>query len=258
MNSVNKTLYIPLYGKAFVSRKGIILRDPRAEEIWEKEGFPLKGKSASRWLAYYMAMRSAAFDRWVGEKLEGDPTAVVLHLGCGLDSRILRAGNGSHLWFDVDFPEVIAERRRYFAESQRYRMLGADLRSGWLKEVPGGTAIVVMEGVSMYLRPEELRQILSELCEHFGQVSLLMDCYTELAAKATKYKNPINDVGVTRVYGLDDPKMLENTGLTFVKEHSMTPPELIGELRGMEKAVFRRLCAGGVARKLYRMYEYKI
>ena len=44
MNSVNKTLYIPLYGKAYVSKKGIILHDSRAEYIWEKEGFKLKGK----------------------------------------------------------------------------------------------------------------------------------------------------------------------------------------------------------------------
>ena len=29
MNNVNKTLYIPLYGKAYVSRKGIILNDKK-------------------------------------------------------------------------------------------------------------------------------------------------------------------------------------------------------------------------------------
>ena len=51
MNSVNKTLYIPLYGKAFVSKKGLFLEDKKAEQIWEAEGFPLKGKSASKWLA---------------------------------------------------------------------------------------------------------------------------------------------------------------------------------------------------------------
>ena len=45
MNNVNKTLYIPLHGKAYVSRKGIILRDPKAEEIWAAEGFPLRGKA---------------------------------------------------------------------------------------------------------------------------------------------------------------------------------------------------------------------
>ena len=31
MENVNKTLYIPLYGKAFVSKKGIILTDKMAE-----------------------------------------------------------------------------------------------------------------------------------------------------------------------------------------------------------------------------------
>ena len=65
MNEINKTLYIPLYGKALVSGRKIILRDPKAEEIWAEEGFPLKGKSKSKWLAYYMSMRAAAFDRWV-------------------------------------------------------------------------------------------------------------------------------------------------------------------------------------------------
>lgn len=55
MNQVSKTLYIPLYGKSYVSKKGILLHDPKAEEIWEKEGFTLKGKSKSKekycWIA---------------------------------------------------------------------------------------------------------------------------------------------------------------------------------------------------------------
>ncbi len=40
MNEVNKTLFIPLYGKAQVSQKGIILHDPTAERIWKNEAFP--------------------------------------------------------------------------------------------------------------------------------------------------------------------------------------------------------------------------
>ncbi len=51
MNGVNKTLYIPLYGKSYVSKKGLFLDDKKAEEIWEAEGFALKGKSKSKWHA---------------------------------------------------------------------------------------------------------------------------------------------------------------------------------------------------------------
>ena len=44
MNEINKTLFIPLYGKALISRMGIILRDKKAEELWAAEGFDLGGK----------------------------------------------------------------------------------------------------------------------------------------------------------------------------------------------------------------------
>lgn len=258
MDNVNKTLYIPLYGKSYVSRLGIILRDPKAEEIWAAEGFPLKGKSKSKWLAYYMGMRAAVFDRWLQTQMDIDPSAVVLHIGCGMDSRVERVGTQGHLWFDMDFPDVISERKRYYQETSEYKMRSADVRSAdWLTAIPAGNAIIVMEGVSMYLRPEELKAALGQIAAHFEQVSLLMDCYTQFAAKASKVRNPINDVGVTRVYGLDDPKLLEGNGVAFVCEHEMTPAELVDELRGMEKTIFKALYAGGIAKKMYRLYEFR-
>jgi len=256
MNNVNKTLYIPLYGKSYVSRRGILLADPMAEELWEEGGFPLKGKSASKWLAYYMAMRAVVFDRWTVEKMQQLPDAVVLHLGCGLDSRVLRTGQRENLWVDMDFPEVIQERQEYYQETDRYRMVGADLReSGWLKDIPGEKAIVVMEGISMYLNPQELKALHSRLKEHFTAVYLLMDCYSSLAARASRWKNPINDVGVFSVFGMDDP---EAPGvLTFLGEGDMTPGDLIGELPQRDQRLFRKLYAGSFARKLYRLYEYE-
>ena len=258
MDNVSKTLYIPLYGKSYVSRKGIILNDPKAEEIWAAEGFPLKGKAKSKWLAYYMGIRAAVFDRWLKKAMDADPSAVVLHIGCGMDSRVERVGTGGHLWFDVDFPDVISERKRYYQETAGYKMLSADIRSAdALTEVPSGNAIIVMEGVSMYLRSEELKQALGQIAAHFEQVRLLMDCYTRVAAKASEVRNPINDVGVTQVYGLDEPKLLEGNGFAFAGEYEMTPAELVEQLHGMEKIVFQSLYAGSIAKKMYRLYEYR-
>ena len=256
MDNVNKTLYIPLYGKAMVSRRGLLLRDPDAERIWNAAGMTLKGKSASKWLAYTMGMRSAVFDSWLREKLR--PDAVVLHLGCGLDSRCRRV-KCDNLWFDVDFPAVIDERKKYFAESETYRMIGSDLRESWLASVPaGGTALVVMEGVSMYLTASERLALLKAISGYFDRVHLLLDAYTVFAARATKYKNPINDVGVTVVHGFDDPKELqENTGFTYVRQQDMTPGYLIDTLPDAEQGIFRLFFAGKTAKKLYRLYEYE-
>lgn len=259
MNHVNKTLYIPLYGKALVSKKGIILHDEKAEEIWEKEQFPLKGKSKSKWLAYYMGMRSAVFDNWVKKKTAEYPNAVALHLGCGLDSRAQRI-NGTLQWFDVDFPAVIAERKRYYTETERYRLFGADIKDPALIELlpKAERAIVILEGVSMYLTNAELRQTLQRLAEHFSHLSVLVDCYTPFAAKMSKIRNPINDVGVSQVFGVANPSVLEeNTRLRFVKEHEITPAFFIDQLQGFEKFVFKTVYAGKTSKKLYKLYEYE-
>lgn len=259
MNSVNKTLYIPLYGKACVSRRGLFLEDKKAEQLWEEAGFALKGKARSKWLALYMGIRSAVFDSWLKARLDDNDEAVVLHIGCGLDSRVLRVGSLGHGWYDVDFPEVMAERKRWYQERDKYRMIPCDVRdAAWLEAVPkGGRALIIMEGVSMYLSPGELYELMRRLCGHFEHISLLMDCYTMLAARLSKYRNPINEVGVSEVYGLDEPTFSEGSGLVFVREHEMTPEKYIEELRGAEKYIFKKLYAGGFSKKLYRLFEYE-
>ena len=260
MDGVNKTLYIPLYGKAYVSKKGVILSDIKAEKIWAKEGFELKGRSKSKWLAYYMGMRSAVFDRWLKIKMKKMPGAIVIHIGCGMDSRVERVGCAGHEWYDVDFPEVIKERKKYYSESGSYHMIESDARNDkWIYKLPENKkAIVVMEGVSMYFKPDELTKLLKALKNHFNGVSVLMDCYSTFAAKASKFKNPINDVGVTVVYGIDDPRLLgEKSGLEFISQHKMLPEKLLRELKGSEGIIFRMLYGGSIAKNLYKIYEFE-
>ncbi|MBQ8538664.1 MAG: class I SAM-dependent methyltransferase [Ruminococcus sp.] len=258
MNGVNKTCYITLYGKSYVSKKGIILKDKKAEEIWAKEGFELKGKSKSKWLAYFMGMRSAVFDAWVKDKINEHKNAVVIHIGCGMDSRVLRVGTHTHQWYDIDFSEVINERKLHYTESENYKMLSGDARNPeWLSKIPSQkTAIVIVEGISMYLKTEKILELITALNAYFEQVFLMMDCYTKLSAKISKYKNPINDVGVTTVYGTDDPKDFETDEFKFIKEHNMTPDYLINDLKGVEKHIFKLLYGGRISKKMYRLFEY--
>lgn len=258
MTGVNKTLYIPLCGKAEVSRKGIILRDPKAEEIWEKEKFPLKGKSRSGWLGYFMSMRAKVFDDWVCGKLRENPEAVVLHIGCGMDSRVLRTGNPAAYWYDIDFPEVIAERKKYYSEDEKYCMLSADASvTDWITTLRDGAhAVVVLEGISMYIPTEKIRSLFAALKEKYGNLNILMDVYTVRGAKMSKYKNPINDVGVTEVYGVGEPDAPTSDGVEFLAEHTMTPDSLVYELQGFERKFFRTFFAGGIAHGMYRLFEY--
>lgn len=260
MNEVNKTLFIPLYGKALISRQGIIITDKKAEEIWEKEAFPLKGKSKSKWLAYYMAMRARVFDDWTDRTIQQCPESLVLHIGCGLDDRHDRVRGNYAQWIDVDLPEVISVRQRYFQESSVYHMIGMDAAKpdGIKGFPPANCVIVILEGISMYLQNSELKRLLETLQEKYPEVHILMDVYTEFAAKASKYKNPVNELGVTELYGIDDVECLvADINLMVKAEHSLTPDDLVDELEGFERRFFRLLFTGALARRLYRLFEFE-
>ena len=51
-----------------------------------------------------------------------DSKAIILHIDCGMDSRIERVGASGHLWYDIDFPEVIEARKNYYAETETYKI----------------------------------------------------------------------------------------------------------------------------------------
>ena len=258
MNEVNKTLFIPLYGKSRVSKQGIILSDPTAERIWAAEGFPIRGKSASKWLAYNMAMRARVFDDWTADRLRQRSDALALHIGCGLDSRCLRVGAACRQWIDCDLPQVIAVRRKYYAETADCRMTALDAAdTARIVSLPDSpAAIVILEGLSMYLTNAQLLGMLKALGDKYKEIHILMDVYTVFGARASKFKNPVNDVGVTTLYGVDDAGALAaGAGLRVKAEHSMTPDRLVNELKPAERAVFRLLFTGKIYRKIYRLYE---
>lgn len=258
MNEVNKTLFIPLYGKAKVSKQRIILRDPAAERIWKAQGFPIRGKSKSKWLCYNMAMRARVFDDWAEAMLRQHPDALVLHIGCGLDSRCERVKQPYQNWIDCDFPDVIALRKKYYPQTQHYHMMPLDASDvKGISVLPeADTAIVILEGLSMYLTNDQLLRFLNALQEKYVRLHMLMDIYTEFGAKASKYKNPVNDVGVTKVYGVKDIKeLLKGSKISVKAEHTFTPEALIRELKPLESCFFRLLFTGKMYSKIYRLYE---
>ena len=260
MNEVNKTLYIPLYGKSKVSQQGIILNDPSAEKIWKEEAFPIRGKSRSKWLAYNMAMRARVFDDWTDSMLQRCRDASVLHIGCGLDSRHMRVKTPCSEWVDCDLPDVIEIRKKYFRDNETYHMTALDAsRPEQIGTLPDcNTAIVVLEGLSMYLTNSQVRGLLQALDKKYREIHILMDVYTEFGVKASKYKNPVNEVGVTKLYGIDAiGSIIDGLRIRFVKEHSFTPAALVKELTPVERMIFKLLFTGKLYRKIYRMYELK-
>jgi O-methyltransferase involved in polyketide biosynthesis len=103
-------------------------------------------------------MRAWHFDQWTRAFLAANPESTVLHLGCGLDTRVYRIDPGPKVrWFDVDFPDVIALREPLYPARDGYRRIGSSVTDlAWLDAIPGDTPVlVVAEGLMMYLHEKD-------------------------------------------------------------------------------------------------------
>ena len=105
-----------------------------------------------------MTTRSAHFDAWTNQFLAAHPHAVVLHVGCGLDSRFFRLQPGPGVeWYDVDYPES----PRFAASSTRplSAITSSPPRSPtrwWLADIPADRpTLMIGEGLTMYLTEQD-------------------------------------------------------------------------------------------------------
>lgn len=258
MNNESKTLFIPLYGKALMSREGF-LSDPAAEKIVASVDFDFTKVDTSRKLAIYMAMRAMQFDRYARNFAAEYPDGVILQLGVGLDSRVRRVKCGND-WYDLDFPEVIALRRTYFMENARYHLIGAPaLPADWLAEVPKAkNALVLAEGLSMYLSEQNMRDLMAALQQHFGQTTFIFDAYSKTAAKLSALKNPVNAVKAKIDFAMDDPQeLLDGTqGMKAILNEDIITRETIDRLADVDKVRFRFM--GRFGKGFYRIFGYDI
>ena len=82
-------------------------------------------------------MRVREFDRMARKFLKAHPGAVVVHIGCGLDTRYGRLEDLQVKWYDLDLPEVIALRKQLgLADQGRYHAIGASVFDfGWMDQI---------------------------------------------------------------------------------------------------------------------------
>ncbi|MGB6208704.1 class I SAM-dependent methyltransferase [Mycobacterium sp.] len=180
--SVEWTNLCTLYLRAYESRlERPVLGDRAAAEAIDRINydFARMHRAAQPWANQFLvALRAKQLDTWADDFLRRNPDAVVLHLGCGLDSRAFRLDVASGVsWFDVDMPGVIALRRQLYTDRTGYTMIGASVtKPGWLDQIPTGRpALIVAEGLLMYLDETELRDLLQRLTDRFGTGELLAD-----------------------------------------------------------------------------------
>jgi O-methyltransferase involved in polyketide biosynthesis len=261
-----KTYLATLYGKALdAAAENPILGDQLAASAVARIDYDFKALKLPKGAEITLPLRARHFDQWTRAFLAANPEATVLHLGCGLDTRVDRIDPGPKVrWFDVDFPAVIALREQLYPERDGYRRIGSSVTDlAWLDAIPKDTPVlVVAEGLVMYLREKDGTALFRRITEQFPGGQIAFDAYSRLMVRLVSRLAVVRGAKVELVWGIDDPRDLEKQvpKLHLVENVAfLTMPELVGRLSNnwISGAIHRVMGRLPFYRKLVRHLRYE-
>jgi len=184
LEGVSETLLMTLYVRARESqRTNGMIKDEKAVAMVNQIDCDFSHLRMQRHDEVAIIMRMNKFDSHVSVFLKRYPDAVVVHIGCGLDTRFERVDNGHVEWFDLDMPDVIALRKKLIhSECSRYHTLATSVfEDGWLEEVSHFKPrhfMFIAEGVLPYFEERQVKALVLKLLEHFPGCELACDAHT--------------------------------------------------------------------------------
>lgn len=259
-----QTLLVTLYGKALDSRAARpILGDTYARDVVDRIDADFAKLRVPRGADVSLPVRAKHLDGWTREFLAAHPRATVLHLGCGLDSRVFRVDPGPSVrWYDLDQPDVIELRRRVYPARDGYETIGMSATDPrWLEQIPAGDPVlVVAEGLVMYLPPDEGIALFRRITERFPSGELAFDAYSSLVVRMMRLLPAARAADVHLSWAIDDPRGLVRKipRLELVSDVPfLALPELAAHLPRPRAQMLRMLSRFGFARRAMHHLRYR-
>jgi O-methyltransferase involved in polyketide biosynthesis len=220
------TMLATLYGRALDARRDQpVLGDTAADDAVRRIDYDFTKLGVTRDSSVSVAIRAKAIDDLAAEYLSTHPDAIVLHLGCGMDTRADRLNPPPTVdWFDVDYPEVVALRREIYPPHENRTAIGSSVTDfAWLDQVPSDRPVlVVAEGLTMYLTPADGAELVRRIVGKFPEGQLVFDVFSTLGIKAQKLNPVVRRAKATLHWGIDDPHELEQYGVRLVSSLDAT------------------------------------
>jgi O-methyltransferase involved in polyketide biosynthesis len=184
------TTLITLYGRHLdATSPSPILNDIFSSQVLTRLDFDFSSLTAGNGTKVVTATRGRHLDRWIVDFLarhgHGDTQVrkeevTIVQLGCGLDTRSHRVEWAEGVrWIDVDLDGVIELRGQVLppmpkgeggeGRERDYTMISGSATSREvLERLPNDrVTLIIMEGLTSYLPPEEGEEMIKMLCDHF-------------------------------------------------------------------------------------------
>lgn len=253
-----ETLLIPLFAKA---QDNPVLQDDKARQILNSVHYDFSALKVPEKTAVTLRIRAKQLDEYTRGFLAAHPDARVIHLGCGLDSRCLRVDHPQAQWYDLDLPDVIDLRKKFYPESDTYRMIATSVTDlNWINQVDveEHPTFIIAEGLLMYLYEQDVMALVRCLRERFPGCHLVFDAFSELTAKRIQSHPSLRKTGASIHWGIDDPRIIETwaPGMLLKEEWFFSQSPDIAKLGWFYRLMFGLTSGIPAAQKAQRLLYF--
>ena len=224
LTGVPETMLQTVYARARESAGRGAIRDETAEQIIGSLDYDFSLAEKDTAMRSGVIARTIVLDRLVGAWLGRHPGTVVVNLACGLDTRCYRMKGYQH-WYNLDLPETIAVRQRLLPESGAISQLAMSAMDDWgaaIRETDA-PALVIIEGLTMYLSEADVRRIFEVIAARLPKAEVFVETMNPAVAKRFKERS-IEGSHAKFTWGVEHGRALAALlpGFRFVEEHSLT------------------------------------
>lgn len=246
LTDIPETMLITLWAKAAESKlEDALLHDDKAVEIIQKIDYDFSKFKKAKFSQAGCCIRANLIDKEVEAYLALRPDAVVIQLGAGIDARYERLNRppGITHWYDLDLPEAIELRKKLIQGSERNSFIANSMFNyEWIERVKSHNkpVLIILEGVLMYFKPDEVKALFEELCNQFDDATVIFDMLAFALVGHSKQHDSLRKVGgeVEFQWSLLNTKEMEtwNPKIQVEKEYYMSEYE-----HGRYPFIFRML-----------------
>ena len=224
LTGVPETMLQTVYARARESAGRGAIRDETAEQIIGSLDYDFSLAEKDTAMRSGVIARTIVLDRLVGAWLGRHPGTVVVNLACGLDTRCYRMKGYQH-WYNLDLPETIAVRQRLLPESGAISQLAMSAMDDWgaaIRETDA-PALVIIEGLTMYLSEADVRRIFEVIAARLPKAEVFVETMNPAVAKRFRERS-IEGSHAKFTWGVKHGRALAALlpGFRFVEEHSLT------------------------------------
>ncbi len=216
-NKIAETLLFSLHSRAEETRlPNPLLVDTKAVQVEEAIDYDFSRFRLSKQDNVLTILRVRQFDNITKDFLNRYPYSIVVHIGCGLDTRFERVDNGKVEWYDLDLPEVIMLRQKLIEPQTRNHLIGCSvLDNTWLEmftHTPDQHCLLVAEGVFPYFTQDQVRQLFLLLSEKLPGCELACDGMSPLMIRLHNFQLSASKLDARLCWGLNNGREPEAWG----------------------------------------------